>query len=180
MTQAPSGAPRLPIQRLPWTMGMCQRRSVASTSRLVAWWAGTASLVACGSGSARAETSHTVTGRPPRARLACRSTSRLPSAYVSGRVTAAPCGHSDPAAGQREPVRMVHPLKVGGAYYICDAPAAQSSNGAVGLGYMGFFLATPGGAAWRSPVGPAWRHSLRQSSASPAAAAGAADRKSVV
>src|SRR5207253_5912698 len=41
-------------------------------------------------GSARAETSHTVTGRPPRARLACRSTSRLPSAYVSGRVTAAP------------------------------------------------------------------------------------------
>ena len=32
---------------------------------------------------------------------------------------------------------MVHPLKVGGAYYICDAPAAQSSNGAVGLGYYG-------------------------------------------
>src|SRR2546425_6375747 len=30
---------------------------------------------------------------------------------------------------------MVHPLKVGGGYYICDAPAAQSSNGAVGLGY---------------------------------------------
>ena len=32
---------------------------------------------------------------------------------------------------------MVHPSKVGGAYYICDAPAAQSSNGAVGLGYYG-------------------------------------------
>jgi len=33
---------------------------------------------------------------------------------------------------------MVHPSKVGGAYYICDAPAAQSSNGPDGPGYMGF------------------------------------------
>src|SRR5437899_10313050 len=90
ITQAPSGAARLPIQRLPWTMGMCQRRGGAAPSGLRAGWAGPASPVACGSGSARAEPSHTVTGRPPRARLACRSTSRLPSAYVSARVTAAP------------------------------------------------------------------------------------------
>src|ERR1043166_2286045 len=71
-------------------MAMFQRRRVASTSSLVAWCVGAGSLDPCGSSSARAETSHTVTGRPPSATLAWRRISRLPSTNGSRCVTEAP------------------------------------------------------------------------------------------
>src|SRR2546425_3412974 len=89
-TQSPSPAPRHPTQRLPCTIVMFHRRRVASTSSLVAWWVGAGSLEAWGSSSARADTSQTVTGRPPRATLAWRRISRRPSTNVSGCVTEAP------------------------------------------------------------------------------------------
>src|SRR5437660_1776806 len=71
-------------------MWMPQRRRVASTSRLLSWWPGAGALEAWGSSSARTDTSHTVTGRPPSAMLACRRISRLPSTKVSGPLTEAP------------------------------------------------------------------------------------------
>src|SRR5439155_1415089 len=45
-TQGPSVAERDPTQRLPCTMAMFQRRRVASTSSLEAWWVGVGSLEA--------------------------------------------------------------------------------------------------------------------------------------
>src|SRR5437588_223323 len=60
-------------------MEIFQRRRVASTSSFVVWCVGAGSLDACGSSSARADTSHTVTGRPPRATLAWRRISRPPA-----------------------------------------------------------------------------------------------------
>src|SRR5881398_1053057 len=71
-------------------MEILQRRRVASTSSFVVWCVGAGSLDACGSSSARADTSHTVTGRPPRATLAWRRISRRPSTNGSRCVTEAP------------------------------------------------------------------------------------------
>src|SRR5438552_14028922 len=111
---------------------MFQRRRVASTSSLVVWCVGADSLDACGSSSARADTSHTVTGRPPSATLAWRRISRLPSTNVSGPLTEAPSGaHGKDAAvdacGRRRS-RSYLQLLGGGAHYICDIRWVASSN----------------------------------------------------
>src|SRR5438046_7346518 len=84
-------------------MAMCLRRSVASTSGLVVWWVGAGSLEAWGSSSAREDTSQTVTGRPPRATLAWRRVSHLPSTSVSGSVTRGSHAHRDTTGRPDEP-----------------------------------------------------------------------------
>src|SRR5207247_604258 len=60
-------------------------------------------LEAWGSSSARADTSQTVTGRPPRATLAWRRISRLPSTNVSGCVTRGSRAHPDTTGRPDEP-----------------------------------------------------------------------------
>ena len=142
MTQAPPGAAWQPTQRLPCTMAMFQRRSVVSTSSLVAWWEGACSLVAWGSSSARPETSHTVTARPPRAWLACRSTSRLPSTYVSGRVTAAPRDTPTrrPAKGGRRSGRCIRGKWGARTTYATPLPPSQATERSAG-GILRFPLA---------------------------------------
>src|SRR5713101_4684383 len=131
-THCPSAAPRHPTQRLPCTIAMFQRRRVASTSSLLVWWVGAGSLEAWGSSSARAETSQTVTGRPPRATLACRRISRLPSTNGSRCVIEAPRRARPPLAGkphERPPVTTAPTWNMGARITYATNRTARQATG---------------------------------------------------
>src|SRR3989442_3175826 len=93
--RGPSRLARGPTQPPPCRIGTFQRRSGESRST----WAGRgtepASLDSLGSGSARAETSNSVTGRSS-AMLACRRISGRPSPKACVSLTPTPAGRSEP------------------------------------------------------------------------------------
>lgn len=82
---------RHPTHRLPSAIGTPQRRSVASRSSFVSWWAGSGTLVRKARASMSGETRQSTTTRRSRATLACRRTSRRRvSVTLTPMVTAPP------------------------------------------------------------------------------------------